>query len=864
MVKFRGGVSEQLRQSARQKVEGTVLDRAGRIAVERWKLPPGADVEVAIDRLLRTGLVDYVEQNWKVEFLERALPDDPLFDLQWHFDDISVSSIEVGGASYPVDVDIDAPEAWGLPAEVYWGSRTETVGVLDSGCGTLGYMNGDAGYHANHEDLPDQLIFRNTGETLDGIDNDSNDYVDDLGGWDWFDSDNTPADSNPADDGHGTFISGITSAGWGNNTGVSGAGRNIVKVLPLRGSYVSDLINGIGYAADLADRGEDVHLLNASWKVPGGPVQSLEDAIADAGASGILFVAAAGNDGSDNDLFPVYPSSYSTILPNVLSVAASDPTGDLADFSNYGLSSVHMAAPGDSVVSVWQGTEGYAVGGGTSFAAPIAASAAALVFAAEPGILPAAAIARIEAGGDFDERLSNRLSSSRRINLAGALAPFHPYSGLMRLDSVQPLWLYEDPVSTSWGPVTGGRNSDDDVAVLSGGPLDGWGVSPVGPGIASFTLSFGSSSHGAGSYETGPWRVTAIVPFSEVLDVHQYVDFDALAVDGNALEWTVEVLEGAGVGTINHESGFFLATNPGRVRVALYMDNTLYDHSGPVRVMATTNLPPTVTITGGPAGIITETSASFTWTGTDPDGSIAGYFHSIDTPTDPDTWTALTSVTLTNLTAGDHVFYLRAEDSDGAVSDVSSYPFTVAVANEPPTVDIISGPSGVISTNSTTFAWSASDQDGTVAGYYYSLDEPYPTNWTTGTAHTFTGLTVGPHTFYVMAEDDLGLRSAVMSSSFEVAASSGDGGNGKCFIATVLEGTALAANLPDLRQFRDKRLKASASGRRLVGMYYHVSPLLAGFVEGSDTLKTAAQRLLEPILRLVINLQISAKGQDLP
>lgn len=103
----------------------------------------------------------------------------------------------------------------------------------------------------------------------------------------------------------------------------------------------SDAIEAINYAVDRKKHGVNLRIISASW---GSRMRSkaLEDAIRAAGEAGILFVAAAGNDGSNNDRFPHYPSNYD--LPNVISVAALDRTDKLASFSNFGAKSVHIAA----------------------------------------------------------------------------------------------------------------------------------------------------------------------------------------------------------------------------------------------------------------------------------------------------------------------------------------------------------------------------------------------------------------------------------------------------------------------------------------------------------------------------------------
>ncbi len=761
LVKFRPGTVWWEEAGIRGRVRGLMLRKFGRINVQRLKVS-GLSVEQAILKLREDPRVEFAEPNWRVIPLGRRIPNDASFGLMWHLDDSSGYAITVGGASYSVDVDIDAPEAWAVLDSAYWSTMRSAVGVLDSGTGQAGFFSNTSGYVPNHEDLSSTLLFINSGETIDGTDSDLNGLIDDINGWDWEESDNIPADSTPTDDAHGTFISGIIASTWDNGTGTSGAGKNLVEILPLRASFVSDLVAAIGYAADLADAGGEVRVLNASWKLPSGPSSALESAISNAGTSGLLFVAAAGNDGTDNDAAPVYPASYSQTQSNVLAVSATGPTGYLASFSNYGVNSVQLAAPGDSMVSTWTGTNGYGVGGGTSFSAPVAATGAALIMAGNPSMTPEDAISRLEFGGDFDERLLDRVATSRRVNLAGTLAPFYPYSGWSYLDSITTIELYSDPTSASYGSITGGQSADNTVAVLAGDQVNGWFVSPVGPGIADFTLYFGSGSAPVVSYQTGPWRVTAIRPFSGDLEVNQYIDFDPVGTVVGTLSWSVEDINGTGVGTVSAESGFFVAKTPGRARVVLLNNGIPYDHSGPIRVVSTTNQPPAVLIT--------------------------------------------------------------------------------------------SGPTGTVQTDTVTFTWSGTDSDGTVSGYFASIDESTPTIFTTATSRAFTGLGLGGHTFYLRAADNQGALSQVVSRSFTISQekkSRRDNTNEKCFIATVVAGTSLASALPAMREFRDDYLKTNAFGRAIVRAYYWVSPSAADFIRRHEGWRRVARIVLVPVMLIV-------------
>ena len=207
-------------------------------------------------------------------------------------------------------------------------------------------------------------------------DNDVNGYVDDWRGWDFINGDNNPAD----DQGHGTHVAGTIGAVGDNGVGVVGVNWNVrlmgLKFLGSDGSgTTADAVSAILYAAA---NGADV--LNNSW-AGGDFSRSLLEAIQFADARDSLFVAAAGNDGTDNDSAPTYPASYD--VPNVLAVAASDSNDRHAFFSNFGKRSVDVSAPGVNIYSTWPGGS-YQYASGTSMAAPHAAGIAALVEAAQP------------------------------------------------------------------------------------------------------------------------------------------------------------------------------------------------------------------------------------------------------------------------------------------------------------------------------------------------------------------------------------------------------------------------------------------------------------------------------------------------
>jgi thermitase len=237
----------------------------------------------------------------------------------------------------------------------------------------------DTGVDRNHPALETQVA-RNSVEEMGeaGIDDDGNGFVDDIFGWDFEKGDNNTLD----DQGHGSHVAGTIAGNLleKNFCGVAPSAQILaVKTHSRTGESREDaVVKGILYAAD---RGAKV--INCSWGgAPEAPdySQVLFDAIEYANNKGALLVAAAGNDGSNNDTRPTYPANYE--LPNILTVAATTQGGKLAFLSNYGASTVKIAAPGQGIYSV-RNQGGYVSQSGTSMAAPHAAGAAALVIAAQ-------------------------------------------------------------------------------------------------------------------------------------------------------------------------------------------------------------------------------------------------------------------------------------------------------------------------------------------------------------------------------------------------------------------------------------------------------------------------------------------------
>lgn len=310
---------------------------------------------------------------------------DPLLNKQWGM------------------IDIEVPQVW---AQVK-NNKTIIVGVIDSG---VDYTHPDL--------LPN--MWRNPGEigidssgrdrSTNRIDDDKNGYVDDVVGYDFVHNDAFPYDkATPAwqlalgggNPGHGTHCAGNIAAKSNNGLGISGVAPN-AQIMALRfiaekgGGQTSGAIKAIRYGVD-----NGAKVLNNSWGSIGeNPNDSngnkaLREAVQYAESKGVLFIAAAGNGlqgkGYDNDTSkrPAYPASYP--YSNIVSVAAIDSKDNLGTFSNWGVKSVHIAAPGVKVFSTTVGAKYsdqvipfLATWDGTSMAAPHVAGAAALYWAQYP------------------------------------------------------------------------------------------------------------------------------------------------------------------------------------------------------------------------------------------------------------------------------------------------------------------------------------------------------------------------------------------------------------------------------------------------------------------------------------------------
>lgn len=366
LVKFKPGTSESARAKAFGRINASISENILTKAMKR-----AGDTEGLF--LIRTSLTVSEAKN-KIKGLEVIFAEP---NYTYTVDAVSADPYFLNGSLWGMK------GGFGSNAETAWangnvGSAQVAVGIIDEGI------------QFDHVDLAGQ-IWTNPYDPADGIDNDGNGYVDDVHGWDFDGNNNTIYDGGKkgSTDDHGTHVAGTIGA-KSNTTGVVGMNWKITmiscKFLGSKGGTTANAIKAIDYLTDLKQRhGMNITASNNSWG-GGSFSQALAEAISRANNQNILFIAAAGNGGSDgigdnNDLTPSYPSNYD--FPNVIAVAAITSTGSLSSFSNYGANSVDLAAPGSGIYSTtaYNTFESYS---GTSMATPHVTGAAALYKARNP------------------------------------------------------------------------------------------------------------------------------------------------------------------------------------------------------------------------------------------------------------------------------------------------------------------------------------------------------------------------------------------------------------------------------------------------------------------------------------------------
>jgi hypothetical protein len=630
IVRYRDGVEESKKDLGRFRVSGQ--------RKKQFKLVPGLEViklrnvsvAEAIELYKQNPDVLYAEPNYILHLTAKpnltATPNDPSFGNLWGLTKIS------------------APSAWNVTT----GNSNVVVGILDTG------------FDYTHPDLSAN-IFNNPNECVsNGVDNDGNGYEDDCHGIDVVNGDSDPMDDNN----HGTHVAGTIGAVGNNSIGVVGVNWNVkmlsCKVFDANGSgSTDDAVDCLQYFQFMKNHGVNIVATNNSWG--GGDFsQALYDAIDAQRQSDILFIAAAGNGdafgiGQNNDAIPLYPCNY--YLPNIICVAATTSNDSKAGFSNYGRHSVHVGAPGASILSTVAGG-GYSSASGTSMATPHVAGLAALLKARSLDQnlnWDWRAIKNlILTGGNTVKSMTNTISG-KRINANGSMT----CSNTVVQSRVQPVAntisvRIGDSVKLGYLNIRcADPNGSVNVSVSSGGSItlvdDGSGAdqaqndgiysgqwTPMSEGI--FTITFPGSDAvtvGVGDPQISA-TPTTVAPGGTVNAAWSGIVFP------NTTDWIGLYLVGAPHGSDNPSLAWRYTTGTASGSVPFVIPNTVAAGTYELRLFANDgyNLlaksgPITVTVTPAPAATLSVSPTSIA-----AGGTVTASWSNIASPTTKD-WIGL-------------------------------------------------------------------------------------------------------------------------------------------------------------------------------------------------------------------------------
>jgi subtilisin family serine protease len=425
IVKFKDEVPEQTADETHLEFgNANLISRF--YGVDHIKIYDESLVEKALEFYKESDLVEFAEYNYYTYPEQEAThPNDPSY---------------VAGNQWGLEK-IEAPFAWTKST----GSEDIIVAVIDSG---IDY---------NHNDLKDN-IWINTLESFNGLDDDGNGYIDDIYGWNFFNNTNNSMDVY----GHGTKVAGIIGAVGNNSLGIAGVNWR-VKIMPLRISSdsgsgtTSAIFKAINYAVN---HGAKIINLSYTFSLPETLVKT---AIENANNKGVLFIGISGNNGKNIDTNPIYPASYK--LPNMITVGASYTSDGLRATSNYGVETVHLAAPGSSILTTAPDNK-YNSNNGTSFAGPFVTGAGALILSYDSSLSHMDLKNRILDNVDIVPALSGKVSTGGRLNLYKAIEA----SGLPLVKSVNVTAqtdskVYDGNTSSSIIPLVGELTEGDSISV---------------------------------------------------------------------------------------------------------------------------------------------------------------------------------------------------------------------------------------------------------------------------------------------------------------------------------------------------------------------------------------------------------------
>jgi subtilisin family serine protease len=498
------------------------------------RIAPTDTVDQAMERLRQLEDVEVVEPNYR-RFVNYQ-PNDPMLSSQYMHEIIQ------------------SEKAWDLTT----GSKTIKIGVIDSGI------------DSTHPDLRNNL-WMNPGEDYangapgyNGIDDDQDGYVDNYFGINAVDGSGDTKD----DYGHGSHVAGIIGAVGNNGIGVAGVNLSVtlvaLKIINDEGyGTVADELEAIDYARKIP-----VQIANMSYG--GYDYSEIEKSAIDA-AKNILFVASAGNERNNNDGKASYPASYS--LPNMISVAATDSQDNIATFSNYGVKSVHLAAPGVHIYSTVP-NNAYAYYSGTSMSAPVVTGVAGLILAKTPSLSAAQVKNRILRNTDPVSGLKDKVLTGGRVNAFRSLSVVADGPYIYRIDPAR------GPVNTPISIYGAGFGGQAGKVFFNGNieaPITSWSdeliaaAVPDGATTGPVTVVIDSGTSNAIEFTVSDKPINMTLSFAHLV---RSEGLNPIVVVANPQNFAIDVqlkFIGNDCGTITYK---YVSLNPYEKRI---LQNGIYD-----------------------------------------------------------------------------------------------------------------------------------------------------------------------------------------------------------------------------------------------------------------------------------------------
>ncbi|MBC2581761.1 S8 family serine peptidase [Clostridium sp. DJ247] len=449
------GIKDKVKVKAARKIKNKRLN----VIVTNDKMAPADFIEQVKQNKLDDD-IEYIQPDYQVQLSSN----DAYFNKQWAMGKEDLNNTTVNSANTDQSIIENITTNASVSGDTTTGASISEFSANVASAWKSSQGDGvivavlDTGIDITHEDLAENIWTNEKEIAGNNVDDDGNGIIDDIHGWNFYDNNNIVHDPSLAyDEGHGTHVAGIIGAAINNNKGIAGVAPK-VKIMPLKvfsngQAYTSEIIDAIDYATKMGAK-----IANCSWGSTSNNL-ALNEAIDN---SGMLFVTASGNDAMNIDTNPIYPASFEN--GNIISVASIKESGALSSFSNYGTTSVDVAAPGENILSTLPNNS-YGESSGTSMSAAFVSGEAALILSKYGNMTASELKKKIIDSSDTVSLLQDKIYQGNIIDCANAVL----YDDLTNKKIIT---LTKDQV---YSPVQNSNETKQDFTLFSTGFWSGFG-----------------------------------------------------------------------------------------------------------------------------------------------------------------------------------------------------------------------------------------------------------------------------------------------------------------------------------------------------------------------------------------------------